>query len=246
MKVGWLRSRTAHARNRYAQFDDNHRLKTTIIEMKISILTILMFLKLVAAGQAETVFSGNGQIVYAELPNYITIINCNHVTKELILITDNGIIKSDYPKSTFNWIPEHPGIGTIKVFILSGKDSIFLASHKFQIEKLSSFFKFQLWSAKNGKISLDSLNLIKMAYTDYCYFFPTDIRTPTITEFSILVIRDNQQIFNIQNVGQEFSENTKGVFKKLVPTDILVFYSIKYLYFGKTGKLEPVEFRITI
>jgi len=205
-----------------------------------------MFLKLVAAGQVETTFSGNGHIFYAELHNRITIINCNYLTKELRVLTDNGIVKRESAKYTFNWIPEHPGIGTIKVFILSGKDSIFLGSHTFQIEKLSSFFKFQLWSAKNGKISLDTLNLIKMAYTDYGYGFPTDIRMPTITEFSIMVIRDNQQIFNIQNVGQEFSENTKEVFKKLVPTDILVFYSIKYVYFGKTGKLEPVELRITI
>ena len=68
MKVGWLRSRTAHARNRYGSFYDNipKPLKFIIIITTLILSTDLTF------GQSDTVFIRYNKDSFEDIMNYKT------------------------------------------------------------------------------------------------------------------------------------------------------------------------------
>ncbi len=211
--------------------------------MKLTLLSLIIISNLFATGQEKLfICTGQDDVVYSQWENIISINFLENSGQSLFLKTDNGHIKKRN-ECEFIWNPNKNGEGRIDIYKISGKDTNLIGGKVYLVKDMS--FTFDIWLSKNGTLNYDSLLVRNGPIISRQYFGSIFEVKPRISEYSVLAMRKDNQLFNIKNLGHEFTSELKNNFEELTDSDLLVFYNIKFITAGlSNGKCEPVEFII--
>lgn len=130
---------------------------------------------------------------------------------------------------------------TIEVYKLQKQDTLFIENKKFRVKDIP--FYFTVAGVSGGNIKLEMFKQIVslgsfLTYNSYaCVDFP-------ISEFKMIILRDNDILGLSQNIGSKSSIETKALIEKIQVGDNVYFIDIKSEILDKVFELETVKFVI--
>lgn len=179
--------------------------------------------------------------VYLGIENAISIGAEGVRSDKLILKTDNGKLLAT--ANGYVWVPEHLGAGTLTLYKLNKKDTSFYGSKMFHV--ISIPLKLILYGSQNDSISIKGVNEVKRVFLHFdlggC-IYGIDNKA---SQFSVIAKRGDEILFFKVNIGMDFSDEIKELFKTLKKDDILLLFDFKLYEIFKDYKLSAYQFVIT-
>lgn len=206
----------------------------TLLLLTFSALTTLTF------GQTVSVANVRNNILYVGIDNQLDAVVENIKCGTFFLTTDNGKISGE--NCNFTILPDRVGRATIFLKKVNKKDTITIATREFRVKAIPN--PIAKIAGKNfGTISALELSA-QIGIITVFENLDIDIKIP-VTNYSVLILRDNTPIFTKNLTGNKLTEDLKKEFLKLEPDDQVLFYNI--LATRPTGtieRLEPIDLKI--
>jgi hypothetical protein len=176
---------------------------------------------------------------YTQHSNYIEIISKKKNCRKIQLYTNNGIIYR-YGNCEYGWSPDSIGEGKLFLYKLKGNDTVIILERKFLIEERP---KATFMLTKSIDRFISKKDLLSETSPFVVYDLPMCSNYPYygVRKYRIIVIRNYETIYNIENDGMNFQKQTIKVFESLKENDILIFYDI---YNPMMYKLDPAQFEV--
>lgn len=160
-------------------------------------------------------------VAYPFITNYLTVVAENVPCKELIITTDNGIIKGS--NCEYEFIPNKIGIAKIYIKRKVKADTLVIGERLYRVKQFPKQFA-SIGKHKSGKISAGELKA-QEGLVIIVESFEIDAKLP-IKRFIMKIVRNNAVICTMANEGGRFSEAVSNELSKIKKGDKVYFEDI--------------------
>lgn len=186
------------------------------------IIISILLTSFIAKGQTTSICNTRENTLYFGIDNPILAVVEGFNCDSFIVTTDNGIITGD--TCYYSIRPANIGKATIYTKKLSGTDTIILGQKIFRVKKIPAPTA-RIAGMTSGKIN-KKLLAVQTGIRTTLDNFDFDIHF-IVSNYSVLVMRNQDSIFVRQVSGQKFTEEMKSKFLELEKNEKVFFYEIK-------------------
>jgi hypothetical protein len=181
-------------------------------------------------------------VLYVGVDNPITPMAENFHCKDILIETNNGIIKKGYDTCQYIVIPDSKEETIIRVFTKTKNDKKLIGEKQFRT-RLIPKPTIVLAGKEKGTIRKNMLlaQLGLLIGGDAAHFGFTF----TIDGFKVVILRDNSIVFESLCTGAKFSDSIKEGIQKIKAGDKFICEDIKFSGYGYTRELaNSIELKV--
>lgn len=200
--------------------------------MRIAPLILSLLLSLSATAQQFTVSADKMNVLWIAMDNPVTCVVENVSCKNIVLeVDDETTIKNGDAPCTYILIPKKPGSTTVKIFEKTKAGNRLIGEKEFRRKRIAEP-SFALAGAVQGRIRKNILlsQLGPLITGDAAHF---GFRF-TIDEFKVIILRNNNIVFESLCTGAKFSDSIKEGMQKIKHGDKFICEDIKFSGYGYT------------
>ena len=202
--------------------------------MKVMVIFILIVVNLSANAQQFTVSADKMNVLHVGVDNPITPMVENFPCKDILIETNNGMIKKGYDTCQYIVTPDSKEETIIRVFTKTKNGKKLIGEKQFRT-RLIPKPTIVLAGKEKGTIRKNMLlaQLGLLIGGDAAHFGFTF----TIDGFKVIILRDNSIVFESLCTGAKFSDSIKEGIQKMKAGDKFICEDIKFSGYGYTREL---------
>ena len=211
---------------------------------KLIFTSLLHFLCITLAfAQVVAVENSEGNIVYPQLDNPLTIVAAETSCEQLWVSTNNGNIKKNRRTCRYELRPKEVGTASIFVSKVEGLDTILLSEKKFKVLPWPQH-QAEIGGKKNNVMTMGEFKA-QMGVSIPIQGFRVDGIIP-VNSFRVRIIRRGIVIAEAINEGGKFEKKTYLKLNRMMSNDKIIFDEIMTTMPGSKEETEAKGFEITI